>query len=151
MRPSPASTITAILTLSLGIDADTTLFSVVDAAVFRPLPYRQPDQLVEVLEVQRRGISELNPYSGMSQEELEDWRAQRQVCQGIERHQYPEEMTSGTAAQPEPIRVGGLSPGMPGLPGVGPALGRGYLPEEAKPANGNRGFSFAEKRAQNQD
>jgi len=57
MRPSPASTITAILTLSLGIDADTTLFSVVDAAVFRPLPYRQPDQLVEVLEVQRRGTS----------------------------------------------------------------------------------------------
>ena len=135
LRRSPTFTITAILTLTLGIGANTTIFSVVDAAVFRPLPYRQPDQLVDILEVQRRGTSEMNMYSGMSREEFEDWRAQRQIFQGIERYKYPKEMMLGAAAQPEPIRVGALSPGMPGLLGIGPMLGRGFLAEEAKPGN----------------
>ncbi len=133
LRRTPPFTVTTILTLTLGIGANTTIFSVVDAAVFRPLPYREPDQLVDILEVQRRGTSEMTSYGSMTREIAEDWRAQRQIFQGIERYEDPKEMVLGLSDPPEVVRVGTLSPGMLHLLGVGPMLGRGFLSEEDKP------------------
>lgn len=135
LRRSSGFTATAVLTLALGIGANTTIFSVTDAAVFRSLPYRDPDQLVDILKVERRGTSEENLYSGMTREDVAEWRAQKEIFQGIEQYTYPSEMVSGLHAGEEPIRIGRFSPGMAELLGVSPKLGRGFRPEEGQPGN----------------
>jgi len=106
LRRNPGFTAAAILTLALGIGANTTIFSVVDAAVFRPLPYRNPEQLVDILEARRRGTPEENLYVGMTRAELADWRLQKPVFQSIEAYKNAKRMTFGLAGQAQSVLVG---------------------------------------------
>ena len=76
LRKSPGFTAVAILTLALGIGANTAIFSVVDAVMLRPLPYPSPSQLVNVFEVRPQKGS---PSTGPSYPDLEDWRAQNRA------------------------------------------------------------------------
>ena len=56
LRRRPALTVAAIATLTLGIGANTAIFSVVDAVVLRPLPYPEPERLVRIWSANPRGI-----------------------------------------------------------------------------------------------
>src|ERR1044071_3689967 len=78
LKKSKGFTIVAALTLALGIGATTTIFSVVNALVLKPLPYESPGQLVQVFEMPRPGAQ--NPVSpGI----FSDWVSQTTLFEGF--------------------------------------------------------------------
>ena len=58
LRRNPGLTATAVLTLALGIRANTAIFSAVDTALCRQLPYRDPGQTVDIVEIQPPGTGD---------------------------------------------------------------------------------------------
>ena len=121
----------AAATLAVGIGATTFIFSVADAALFKPLPYTEPSRLVDFRHVYRRGTAEEMRAIGIDREEAIAWRAQTSLFEGVEMFSYgrPRLLTGG--AVPEAVSLGRLSPGMLPLLGISPRVGRGFLPEEA--------------------
>jgi len=127
---NPGFAATAIVTLALGIGANTAVFSVVDAIIFRPLPYRNPGQLVSIQWVARN--SPQFPYFLHSLEEIEDWRAQKQIFAAVEPYSSMHDVNSPKG------KVGlfptvSISTAIPEMLGVRPRLGRSFLPEEGQP------------------
>ena len=77
---NPGFTVVAVLTLALGIGANTAIFSVVYAVLLKPLPFRSPGQLVRVFEANdRAGI----PAEGCSYAEFREWQRQNHVFSGM--------------------------------------------------------------------
>jgi len=133
LRRNRGFAITVILTLALGIGANTTVFSVVDAAMFRPLPYRDPSRLVSFAWVAARGSAEQRTYvGGESIQEMEDCRAQKQIFTGVEPVSQARP-TLGPSGLAEPLAVVSIGTGMLDLLGRQPELGRGFRPEEGMP------------------
>lgn len=87
LRKNPGFTAVAVLTLALGIGANTAIFSVVYAVLLKPLPYANPDQLFTAFQANKQqGITE----TGCSYPNFEEWRAQNHVFSelgGILAHQ----------------------------------------------------------------
>ena len=86
LAQSPAFTAVAVLTLGLGIGANTAIFSVVHAALLRPLPYTQPNRLLTLGEVRQEGdlSDQLTPASwNASYPDYLDWRAQSKTFESL--------------------------------------------------------------------
>ena len=120
-------TATAVLTLALGIGAATATFSLVDAIVFRPLPYADADRLVKIW-----GASAADPIDNMSLADLIDIAARTgtfELVAGDDGTGFKVE-ASGSFH----FALGGLvtEQWLPTL-GVRPVIGRGFLPEEFQP------------------
>jgi predicted permease len=85
MRQSPAFTTVAVLTLALGIGANTAIFSVVHAALLRPLPYQEPDRLITLGE--SRLQQQIDPLStgtwNASNPDYLDWKSQSKAFQSL--------------------------------------------------------------------
>src|SRR5262245_54918811 len=125
---NPGFTLIAVLTLSLGIGANTAIFSVVNAVVFLRLPFSDADRLVLVGEMDARG----RPGS-VAPANFLDWRAQsrafEQVAAKIDWSGY--DLTGG--ADPEQVIGVPVSANMFPLLKVQPVLGRVLLPAEDRP------------------
>jgi putative ABC transport system permease protein len=125
----PGFTFIAVLTLALGIGANTAIFSVVNAVLLRTLPFREPDRLVMVWEdASFAGFPRNTPAPA----NYADWKAQNQVFE--EMTAFDERSFNLTGdGEPEKIEAYGVTANFFGLLGITPVLGRVILPEEDKP------------------
>lgn len=133
----PGFTIAAVTTLALGIGANTAVFSVVRAVLLRPLPYRQPEQLV-MLDLTRAGSASHVPVSPAI---FLDWRARQGVFADLAAYEdaaisnRPRFYLSD-GSEPERIWGARITTNLCGILGVRAALGRTFLPDEEGPENG---------------
>jgi putative ABC transport system permease protein len=124
---SPAFTLTAVLTLALGIGATTAIFSFVHGMLLRPLPYPEPDRLVMVWQdLQQRGGPRDEWFTPPDFVDLREQARSFSAVSGIGRTGITAELGDGAE------RVAGavVSPDYFRVVGVEPALGRGFLADE---------------------
>jgi putative ABC transport system permease protein len=128
MRKNPGFTAVAILTLALGIGANTAIFSVVHSVLLRPLPYPQGQQLIFIRQQETKlGIPDLS----FSVKEIEDYRAQNRTLSGLVEY-HAMSFTLFGHGDPERVRTGVVSANYFDLFGVQPLLGRTFLPDDEK-------------------
>lgn len=139
----PGVTTVAVLTLALGIGANTAIFSVVNAVVLRPLPYHNPDRLVSLWEkVPERGQARATPANFL------DWKKQNTVFEDVAAFGAATLTLTGNG-EPEQLLGTRASAGYFGVVGVMPMLGRPFLNEEHEPGKGRvviLGHAFWQRR-----
>ena len=134
IRKNPGFSAVVVLTLAIGIGANTAIFSVVNAVMLRSLPFKDPDRLVR--------LNESNPERGwpifsVSHPNFLDWRERNQTFDALA-------ATSGispnvgTAGQLEVVRGSAVTVDFLTVLGETPLIGRNFLPEEDKPGGNTR-------------
>ncbi len=133
LRRNPGFAAVAILTLALGIGATTAIFSVVNAALLRPLRFGNPSSLVMVWgNDPKEGILR----SPISAPDYFDWQEQNRCFSGMAAFsEWSMVLTGGI--QPEQLDVEEVSPNFFSVLGVAPMLGRGFSKGEDQPGKGN--------------
>jgi predicted permease len=133
LRKSPGFTLTAVLTLALGIGAATAIFSVVDGVLLQPLAYPDSGRLVVVWE-RVRLLEKLFPYTGANPRHARIWQDQSTAFSALTLlQQNSAGITLGNhLGNDHPRFVGRLiaQPNLLEVLGIQPALGRNFLPEE---------------------
>lgn len=127
----PGFTVIAVIALALGIGANSAIFSVINAVLLRPLPYKAPEQLV--------WIWETNPTSDIKQEpasppNFADWKSQNQSFDSMTAYATSTPILAG-GGEPERIPGVAVTEGFFSVLGVDAMLGRTFLPEEDKQGN----------------
>jgi hypothetical protein len=127
LRKNPGFTAVAVLTLALGIGANTAIFSVVNAVLLRPLPYPEPRQLVQ-LRMEWSG----SPSTEIGSATFVEAKAQAQSLARIAAYTGGE-MTLTGAGSADRVETGAVTAEFFPLLGVQPALGRNFTREEDTP------------------
>ncbi len=137
LTKAPGFTAVALVTLALGIGAATSIFSVVDAVVFKPLPFREPDRVLVIWEKN----PSLNRFRmAVAVGNFREWSQQARMVEGIAGlFDARVNLTGGPNGRvdPEELKVERASASMFPMLGVQPALGRAFLPEEDRPGHAN--------------
>ena len=126
MRKNPGYTLTAILTLGLGIGANSAIFSVVNAVLLKPLPYDHGDRLV----VLQQRIGMVN--QSFSVADINDYRAQSRSLSGLVEYHNMNFILLGRR-EPERVESGVVSWNYFDVFGVKPLVGRAFRPEDEQP------------------
>jgi predicted permease len=127
LRRSPGFAVIAVLILALGMGVSVAIFGFVDAALLEPLPYAQPNRLLDVAET-----AAMWPRSNLSRPDYEVWKRQNTTLSSLEVYGgmgYLLHLGSTT----EPVPAARVSDGFFSTLGVTPMLGRGFLPGEDQP------------------
>jgi putative ABC transport system permease protein len=124
-----------ILTFALGIGANTAVFSVLNAVVLRPLPFRDPQRLVALSPYDiRTGPADVNDQSTASYPDIADWRAQNRVFEGVAIYTN-ESLTLTDGKEATHLQGEAVSSNLFALLGIQPVLGRSFSSNEDEPGN----------------
>jgi predicted permease len=127
LRKNLGFALVAVITLALGIGANTAVFSVVDAVMLRPLPYAEPGRLIEA-----QSTSTKDPQlSDISYPDFFDWRAQNHTLEHLVSY-HDSEFTITELDRPRQVDCETVSWDLLPTLGVEPQLGRGFTPDEEK-------------------
>lgn len=129
LRKNPGFAAVAVLTLALGLGANSAIFSVIDAVLLRPLPFHAPSRLVVVKPTAPGRRDDI----GVSYPTFLDWRAQNHVFEGMSVFREGDFTLTGRG---EPAHLTGavVSANLFSLLGVPPGIGRDFIPDEDKPS-----------------
>ncbi len=127
---SPGFALVAALTLALGIGTNTAIFSVVDAALLRPLPYPDASRIVRVYESRDRGVWTMSPPNFV------DFRDQSRSFTALGASAETSYALTGEGPA-EQVEAAAVTPAFFGSVGVGPALGRTFTKAEGEPGSGD--------------
>ena len=121
----PSFTVVAVMSLALGIGANTAIFSVVNSVLVKPLPYEAPAQLVKLSERHRDDVdpSEVAPANFI------DWQEQSHSFTGLAAYALDRAALVG-GGEPEQVAVASVSANLFPLLGVRPLVGRDFLASE---------------------
>jgi predicted permease len=134
LRKNPGRTLIAISVLALGLGANAAIFSVVNALLLQPLPYKDPDRLVQLFERDVIGIGE-EPYNSVAPANYLDWRRDARQFEQIAAADGGEFNLASTSGEFAPERIDAAFPSDNLLTtyGVQPILGRNFRPDEDRP------------------
>jgi predicted permease len=125
LRKSPAFAAVAILTLALGIGANTAIFSLVNSVLFRPLPYHAPEQLVWASDFMPRQQNSI-----LLESDFYAWRAQNHVFTEMSAYEPGDTFTLTGAGEPQRLRAARTTFSFLDVLGIAPQLGRTFREEE---------------------
>jgi putative ABC transport system permease protein len=133
LRKTPGLTALAVLTLALGIGANTAIFSVVDAVLLKSLPFRDATRLVAIAE-SHPSVAEL----AAPIPDFRDWQAQARSFEGLAAYGFADAFnpTLTGRGDPEQLRGAVVSQNLFPVLGIAPVIGRNFLPEEDQPGHG---------------
>ncbi|HEY6250508.1 MAG TPA: ABC transporter permease [Candidatus Angelobacter sp.] len=133
LRKSLGFTAVAVLTLALGIGANTAIFSIVNAVLLRPLPFPQPDRLMFLTEMAQRSNGTLAE-GAISYPDFFDWRSQNRVFSNLACYHSDDFTLTG---KQQPLHLPGFTVSSDFFSVLGelPMLGRAFRPEEEKPGS----------------
>jgi predicted permease len=130
LRARPGFALTIVVTLALGIGANTAIFSLVDAALLRPLPFPQPDRLVALGEARPSGEAD-----DVAAPTFLEWRAAARSFEGLAAWTWWGLALTGRG-DPEELLTIRAAPSLFQVLGARAALGRTFAPEEEDPGRG---------------
>lgn len=136
LRKSPAFAAVAIITIALGIGANTAMFSAIDAVLLKGLPFRDPARLVMVWEKNPELEGFLAERLPVRLQSYLYWKQHAQSFDGLSAALYDAVNVSGTD-QPEHVERAAVTSDFLPVLGVTPALGRTFTPEENQRADAN--------------
>ncbi len=126
LAKAPGFTAVALLTLALGIGANTAIFSVLDAVVLRPLPFASPNRLVHLT-----GKFALGDQAGISPPDYLDYRAANRTFEQMAVLNYEPQISNLSGlGKPEQVTTSIASRNLFDALGIRPLLGRGFIPAD---------------------
>jgi putative ABC transport system permease protein len=126
-RSRPSLYSIAIVALALGIGANTTIFSVVETVVIKPLPYREADRLVNLFEKQAKtGVQRYF----VSPSDFYDWKDRSRLLEAFAGYWRNEVNLTDAGRDPERLPCISITPSLPGTLGIQPILGRAMTEQE---------------------
>ena len=130
---NPGFTVVAVLTLALGIGANTAIFSVINSVLLHPLPYHDPDNLVMVWE---SNSQHRNPHNTVSPPNFLDWQSRKTVFSSMA-FVFDERDNLTGNGEPQEVVVQDVSASFFSMLGVDPIIGPGFTPENGQPGHAN--------------
>jgi putative ABC transport system permease protein len=125
LRRSPGFTAVAVITLGLGIGANTTIFSIVEAVLLRPLPFLEPGRVVQVMQAPKG-----QNYVSVSGEDYLDWESQNRTLEGSSITTWTQNYNASGVGEPETVTIIRTEANFFSVLGADPSLGRGFAPGE---------------------